>query len=762
MSESGPPSSQDLAASDFYRLLAENAEDLVVHLTADQRFGWVSPGVLGLLGWRRDELIGTRVVELVHPEDLDAIKDFAHFAHSGTLGKRQLALRLKTQAGPYTWLSGTAHAVQTGTGQPMGVVIGFRDDNALVAARQGLEAERAQLAAAINTLMDPHVIMEAVRDTRGKIVDFIYRSANDAACTYNQMAREDLVGARLLDLLPGHQGSELFRSYAHTVDTGEPLFLENYVYPREIFDSPRHYDIHAAKIGDSLSYSWRAVTERIELIERYELLADNTLDVISLAGTDRVIRWISRSVSALYGWDPSEMVGRSIFEFISDDDHQRVHQHIAALTDTDSSEEDASSMTIRMLTRDGGARWTTISVRTVTDATTGERLRLSSLHDVQAEVEERQARRASEQRYRLLAENTSDIVAVSVPAGQIDWVSDSVRSVLGWEPGELAGKDFLELVHPEDASIVHAVRDELATGELQTMTIRISTAEAGWRWFVVSVHDVVDEDESHIRLASWRLADEEVRAKQALEASEHRYRLIAENASDVVFELDPDFRVTWASPSVEVVLGHKVDDLIGTDVAALAAPGDAEAMRLRREGVLQGRSAAEAPFRFVGASGQIVWLAVRATPVSDEHGEVTSVVTTWRECSREVAERAARLESEWRYRLIAENASDVVYQTDDETNIVWVSPSVQAVLGYEPTSLLGRPAIELIDEADRDRALAARSNIVARGQTSTLDLHYKTVDGGLQLMRARATGVGGASGPALVVAATSVLETSSI
>ena len=60
-----------------------------------------------------------------------------------------------------------------------------------------LAKERARLAATLDSLMDPHVIFEAVRDDRGEVVDFIFTDANDAAIAYNHSTREEMIGARL-------------------------------------------------------------------------------------------------------------------------------------------------------------------------------------------------------------------------------------------------------------------------------------------------------------------------------------------------------------------------------------------------------------------------------------------------------------------------------------------------------------------------------------------------------------------------------------
>ena len=139
----------------------------------------------------------------------------------------------------------------------------------LAAARErqaaSAERERQRLRGTLESLLDPHILLSALRDDTGKIVDFIIADANDAACHYNRMPREKLIGARLLELLPKHRETGLFSAYCNVVETGTPLILNDYLYPHDVFEEPRFYDIRGAKADDSLSYTWRDVTDRHQI-----------------------------------------------------------------------------------------------------------------------------------------------------------------------------------------------------------------------------------------------------------------------------------------------------------------------------------------------------------------------------------------------------------------------------------------------------------------------------------------------------------------
>ena len=125
-----------------------------------------------------------------------------------------------------------------------------------------LAAERNLVRGTLDSLLDPHVLLRAVRDPQGRIADFIFADANEAACRYNRLPREKLLGHRLLDLLPAHAGTGMLDLYRRTIESGRPLVLDDYLYPHDLLEEPRYYDIRAVKVGDALSYTWRDVTER--------------------------------------------------------------------------------------------------------------------------------------------------------------------------------------------------------------------------------------------------------------------------------------------------------------------------------------------------------------------------------------------------------------------------------------------------------------------------------------------------------------------
>lgn len=179
----------------------------------------------------------------------------------------------------------------------------------------------ASARAILDGLFDPHLLLAPVRDAGGKITDFNIEEANEAAARYYEFARKDMIGRRLLALLPADSSSVLMAMARDAYESGEPLVANNFAFALEIYGNERRFDIRAVRIDGVLIWTWRDVTERHRAAERlgeseqrFRLLAENSSDVIARIRNGTIL-WISPSVKPAFGWEVNECVGRNISDF---------------------------------------------------------------------------------------------------------------------------------------------------------------------------------------------------------------------------------------------------------------------------------------------------------------------------------------------------------------------------------------------------------------------------------------------------------------
>ena len=86
------------------------------------------------------------------------------------------------------------------------------------------------------------------------------------------------------------------------------------------------------------------------------------------------------------------------------------------------------------------------------------------------------ALRASEDRFRLLAENASDVVFTATNDGAATWFSPSVTPLIGWLPEQLVGRPFVDFVHPRDLPRVQRAQTTAMDGSPAKFEMRVRTA----------------------------------------------------------------------------------------------------------------------------------------------------------------------------------------------------------------------------------------------------------------------------------------------
>ncbi|MEI8081160.1 MAG: PAS domain S-box protein [Actinomycetes bacterium] len=729
-SESRDEGERSPVARDWGRSLAQTPSGFAFALDADGALTWVASDVTAVLGWSPQDLVGTPIADLVHSQDrAAAVAEWERILGGRGPARRPggFVMRVRSKAGEYRWMDwGQARASDTG-GHPPGLVASLRDFDELTRARQGLDAERTRLRATLDSLLDPHVLLQAVRNESGVIVDFVYAEANAAACDYNGVKYQDLVGAQLLDLLPGHVASGLLEQYTQVAETGVPLVLDDFAYKQELLGGvQRFYDIRAVRIGDGLSYTWRDVTDRHRAAEqiagaeaRYRLLAENATGVVVLIDLQWTLKWVSPATEDVLGYDPASLVGMNTADLIHPDDLPV----LAALRDTPVDDRVGVPYQVRVRNAAGGFRWMSGVSRAVLDADGNVAGRMSTLRDVHEQVLAEQALARSEARYRMLAENASDVVAQVDADNTIAWVSPSAQRVLGWLPGQLVGTSVVDVTHPDDREAGHRWRLGMRAGATQAaMELRVLTGDGGYRWMSVTAHPLSTADGSVTgRVVGLRDVHEQVLARQALVNSQRRYRMLAENASDVVWHLDTDTVLHWVAPSIESVLGWAPDDLLGKPAIDLVHPEDLPALQQWRTAVFAGTTVRPFELRVRKSDGDFRWMSLQTRPITDAGGSVSGAVVALRDVHEQVIARENLARSEATLRLAMAGAPQGIAAVGLHLAYLKVNAALCTMLGRNEAWMLSHTVRDVLAPESVETDLAVRDRLL-RGEVE-FDIH---------------------------------------
>lgn len=207
-----------------------------------------------------------------------------------------------------------------------------------------------------------------------------------------------------------------------------------------------------------------------------------------------------------------------------------------------------------------------------------------------------------------------------------------------------------------------------------------------------------------------------VRAQEALLKSEERFRLLVEQVKDyAIFMLDPQGRIVSWNQGAERMKGYAEEEVVGRHFSLFYPPETAstgypdQELRLAAE---QGRHEDEG-WR-VRKDRSRFWANAVLTALYDQ-GQLIGFAKVTRDLTERRQREEVLRESEARFRVFAESASDAIFTMDEESTILYTNPAVERIFGYRPEELVGQSMQMLIPDALRARHREGVEHYLATG-----------------------------------------------
>lgn len=442
------------------------------------------------------------------------------------------------------------------------------------------------------------------------------------------------------------------------------------------------------------------------------LLAENTRDIVLFCCPDLTIQWASPSLLPVLGIDPGDIVGTKE-RLVDAQDRARADLELQAAI---AEHRDHVRGRLRVRHADGHVMWFDVSVVLVWSDAGDLRHGIVSMRDVTAEFETQRALAASEKRFRTAMADSAIGMALVSADGHFLAVNRALCDFFGFDEDALLTKSWRELTHPFDLGTDEAAYARLSAGESDRyrVTKRYLHADGSVLVGDLSLSAIRDDDGTLAHFVT-QIVDvtEQARTQLELAQSEEHFRLLADNASDVVVRATNEGVLQWVSKSITRARGWAPEDLVGHAFVEFVHPDDVPTVQLVQQGVRTGQQG-KFEVRIRSKDGDLRWFAITVSPIRGGNGVMTGRVASWRDVDQEVEARLLAAAREAEFRLLAEHASDLVVRIGRDDRVEWVSPSVTSVLGWLPDDLLGRPAREFLDPVDVPRYDESVADLRAR------------------------------------------------
>ena len=215
-------------------------------------------------------------------------------------------------------------------------------------------------------------------------------------------------------------------------------------------------------------------------------------------------------------------------------------------------------------------------------------------------------------------------------------------------------------------------------------------------------------------------------SQEALRQSEEKYRSIFENIQDVYFELTLEGNVIELSPSIEQIFLYRKEDLLGKPLFGEQSKIERFFEQLNDQGFMS-------DFEMIlnRKNRESVPCSITCKYIHDQEGNAIMIVGSIRDIrERKQAEENLRL-SEERYRILAENSSDMISKHSWDATYIYVSPACRKLLGYEPEELIGNSAYVFIHPDDIDKVRRNHIGLLETAKDQSIESYrIRKKDGG--------------------------------
>jgi PAS domain S-box-containing protein len=524
-------------------------------------------------------------------------------------------------------------------------------------AQEALRNSEERYRTLFDTMTEGFALHEIVTDAKGQACDYRFLDINPAFERLTGLKREDLVGKRVLEVLPRTE-SYWIENYGHVVLTGEPLHMENYSA-----ELGRWYAVFAyrsapgrfAVIFSDITARKRAEQALRESQERFHRLFEDDLTGDFLCTPEGQILLCNPAFAKIFGFSSSdEAVGTSFLDLCVDRGERE------SMLESLKQQGKLSRYEAWRKRRDGELIYVVENIVGHFD----DRGELSEMQGyIFDDTERKQAEIALQESEKLSLERAAHLQSTLDAAPSIIWTAHDreCRSITG----NRAAEEFLRVPQGADMSKTGPSADrlshyrvfkdgvELKPDEMPIQRVAASGIplfghaidfvfdDGTVRTLLGNVVPVPDEKgQSSGAVAAFMDITEHKRAEEALRQSEERFRAIVSSTPDHVFVQDRNLRYTMV---INPQLGLTEQDMIGKTDSDILAKEDAEKLTAIKRQVLENGKPVYVESPAISKDGKPEFFEGSYVPKFDAKGQCDGLIGYF----RNVTERK-RMEDELR------------------------------------------------------------------------------------------------------------------
>ena len=452
--------------------------------------------------------------------------------------------------------------------------------------------------------------------------------------------------------------------------------------------------------------------------EKYKLIFENSPNLIVLMNLDGDIINCNNQCEKVTGFNKNEIIGKKLQDLtiFSPEYFSVVKQNLKKILECQIIEPHE----LKVYKKDGSSYWVYIIPSLFK---LNEKLLIQIIvQDITAlkkpDVNFKELLE-SERKYKNILENTKDAIVIVGLDGKLKFISPQLSKMIG-RPIEI-NEDLFSKIHPSDVphlkNIFFGSIGKKKALIVESIEFRTLHNDGYYIWLsCVSKNYYAESGEMVGFIVSLRDITEKKEAEQKLKDSEEKFRFLAELLPETIFELDTKGNLIYTNVTGLKTFGLSIEDFKKGIYAfdLFFSQKDVENAKRALGLALSGKFADPQEYSMKKKDGTKFYTRIHSRPIF-KNEEVVGLRGIITDITEQKLGEIKLKESEEKYRLISENANDLIFILDIEGKYLYCNKTFYKILGYEPNELIGKSAIENVHPDDKKQAIIELKNALNVG-----------------------------------------------
>ncbi|PLX02538.1 MAG: hypothetical protein C0594_11825 [Marinilabiliales bacterium] len=350
---------------------------------------------------------------------------------------------------------------------------------------------------------------------------------------------------------------------------------------------------------------------------------ENTNDIIWTMNLEGKMTYVSPSVVNFLGYTVQEHMNQHFTDYMTKDSIEMVMQKLSTLMEEvqkgkPRETDEQKIFQIEFIRKDGSHGWAEVKTQALRD----QKDNVIGINGVTSDITDRKINRdalqASEEKYRLLVENSSELIVKINKKAEFQFISSSFCEKFGVEEEKVIQSSFGSFVSTQAQITIDKLIESLIYPPHSYYFEDLAATKDGERWISWSFKAVLDaENNIDFFIGVGRDIHKQKLSEKALIESESRYRTLAENSVAGITIGDNNDQITYVNKSFCDLTGYSSDELKTMHYKDLIHYDDINIYELERNKRKKGENSVYQS-RIVGKNGKISHVLISACPLFDK------------------------------------------------------------------------------------------------------------------------------------------------